>query len=84
MKKKLVYAVITVAVAVCAFVGGNTTAKMETESKTEISIESIKGWEHWETENEVGIELQTENGTYTITKKPYTPGPCNVTVEMEN
>ena len=44
------------------------------------NINEIKGWEHWENWSEVGIELQTSEGTYILIKEPYT---TEVTVTYE-
>ena len=66
MKKKIAYAAITAAIAITAFCGGRITRPGA------IIPEDIKGWEYWESPEEVGIELQTVNGDYIITKKPFT------------
>lgn len=66
MKRKIVYgAVMTAAVLAAFFVG-------KCSSSDRIPLESIGGWETWETPEEVGIELQTDFGTWEITKPPYT------------
>ena len=46
----------------------------ELEENGLISIHAIKGWETWETADEVGLEI----GGYEITKEPYT---VNTTVK---
>ena len=43
-------------------------------------INEVKGWELWENDSEVGIELQTSEGTWVLTKEPYT---TEVTVTYE-
>ena len=45
------------------------------------NINEIKGWEHWENDSEVGIELQTSEGTYILIKEPYT---TEVTITYKN
>lgn len=46
----------------------------------DLDINQVKGWEHWENGSEVGIELQTSDGTWVLTKEPYT---TEVTVTYE-
>lgn len=73
MKRKIVYgAVMTAAVLAAFFVG-------KCSSSDRIPLESIGGWETWETPEEVGIELQTDFGTWEITKIPYTAHSVTVT-----
>ena len=44
----------------------------ELEKQGFINVSNIKGWEHWEEPEEVGIELQGKNWIYIIEKEPYT------------
>lgn len=44
----------------------------ELEKQGYINVPNIKGWEHWEEPEKVGIEIQGENWTYIIEKEPYT------------
>ena len=76
MKKKIVYIILTAAIAATAFTAGKAS---DPADSTMINLEDVKGWETWETSEEVGIEIQTNNGDYTITKEPYTVG--NVTIK---
>ena len=76
MKKKVVYIILTAAIAAAAFTAGKIS---EPADSPVIKLEDVKGWETWETSEEVGIEIQTNNGDYTLTKEPYTVG--NVTIK---
>ena len=44
----------------------------ELEKQGFINVSNIKGWEHWEEPENVGIEIQGENWTYIVEKQPYT------------
>lgn len=44
----------------------------ELEKQGYINVSNIKGWEHWEEPEEIGIEIQGENWIYIIEKLPYT------------
>lgn len=70
MKKRIVLVIAAVLIAAGSFMIGRAS---ESPNKKEISLEDIKGWESWETESEVGIELQTKDASWIITKAPYTP-----------
>lgn len=81
MKRKILYIATTAAIATAAFFVGKfmaptpaetITIKKEVVPENYIDLESIRGWEHWENAGEVGIELQTADGTFTITKAPFT------------
>lgn len=76
MKKKVVYIILTAAIAAAAFTAGKVSTSVDGPV---INLEDVRGWESWETTEEVGIEIQTETGDYTITKEPYTVG--NVTIK---
>ena len=73
MKRKILYTFTTAIIGVTAFfVGKNLTEQpMQPEPET-IQPNQIKGWETWGTAEEVGLEIQTEAGTWEITKTPYT------------
>lgn len=44
-----------------------------------VPVYAIKGWETWETDSEVGLEVYTDYGDFRISKEPYTTD--NVKVE---
>ena len=55
--------------------GDDTGVFVDTESLEKaglININEIKGWEHWDDGKIAGIELQSDNWIYEITKVPYT------------
>ena len=49
-----------------------TITAEELEKQGYINVSNIKGWEHWEEPENVGIEIQGENWTYILEKQPYT------------
>ena len=49
-----------------------TITAEELEKQGYINVSNIKGWEHWEEPENVGIEIQGENWTYIVEKQPYT------------
>lgn len=49
-----------------------TITAEELEKHGYINVSNIKGWEHWEEPENVGIEIQGENWTYIVEKQPYT------------
>lgn len=49
-----------------------TITAEELEKQGFINVSNIKGWEHWEEPENVGIEIQGENWTYIVEKQPYT------------
>lgn len=71
MEKRIVLVMAAVLIAAGSFMIGRAS---ESPNNKEIILEDIRGWESWESSSEVGIELQTSQGDYVITKKPYTPG----------
>lgn len=81
MKRKILYIAATAVIATTAFFAGKFAATTPVETITiekevvpenYIDLEGVRGWEHWENAGEVGIELQTADGTFTITKAPFT------------
>lgn len=55
--------------------GDDTGVFVDTESLEKaglININEIKGWEHWDDGKIAGIELQSDDWIYEITKVPYT------------
>lgn len=55
--------------------GDDTGVFVDTESLEKaglINVNDIKGWEHWDDGKIAGIELQSDNWIYEITKVPYT------------
>lgn len=81
MKKRITYILTTAVLAGTAFLIGRNGAEIPaTEAQVAeipagyINIYDIKGWETWESADEVGLEISG----YEITKEPYT---VNATVE---
>lgn len=73
MKRKIAYAIITAVIGVTAFFVGKNFPTQPTQPEPEtIRLNEIKGWEHWETSEEVGLEIQGDQWIYTIEKDPYT------------
>lgn len=73
MKKKIAYATLTAVIGMTAFFVGKNFTEQPMQPKLEtIQLNQIKGWETWGTAEEVGLEIQTEAGTWEITKTPYT------------
>lgn len=88
MKRKILYIAATAAIATTAFFAGKFAATTPTETITiekevvpenYIDLDNVRGWEHWENAGEVGIELQTADGNFEITKAPFTADGVNVT-----
>lgn len=88
MKRKILYIAATAAIATTAFFAGKFAATTPTETITiekevvpenYIDLDNVRGWEHWENAGEVGIELQTADGNFEITKSPFTADGVSVT-----
>ena len=87
MKRKILYIAATAAIATAAFFVGKFMATTPTETITiekevvpenYIDLDNVRGWEHWENSDEVGIELQTTAGNFEITKAPFTADGVSV------
>ena len=87
MKRKILYIAATAAIATTAFFVGKFAATTPTETITiekevvpenYIDLDNVRGWEHWENSDEVGIELQTTVGSFEITKSPFTADGVSV------
>lgn len=73
MKRKILYAITTAVIATTAFFVGKNFSDQPTQLEPEtIQLNQIKGWETWETSEEVGLEIQGNGWIYTIEKEPYT------------
>lgn len=68
MKKKIIYILLTAAIAATTF-GAGRISKPEPQA---INPADVRGWETWESPEEVGLEIQTENGDFVFAKEPYT------------
>ena len=88
MMQRILYITATAAIATTAFFVGKFAATTPTETITiekevvpenYIDLDNVRGWEHWENSDEVGIELQTTAGNFEITKSPFTADGVSVT-----
>lgn len=80
MKRKILYIAATAVIATAAFFAGKfaATTPKEVVPENYIDLDNVRGWEHWENSDEVGIELQTTVGSFEITKSPFTADGVSV------
>lgn len=81
MKKKIIYILMSTVIGAITFLILLSVTETATTKKFAIHPDEVRGWECWENQDEVGIEIQTENGNFVFTKKPFTSG--NVTINKE-
>jgi hypothetical protein len=68
MKKRIAYILTTAALTCAAFLVGSYQNKPSGITDGYINVYDIKGWEAWDNDDEVGLEIEG----YEITKPPYT------------